>query len=276
MVIDTFIEQISARCSIGAETYIDEKTGLRYCSHCRTPVEHITVIGGKELKLNCLCECKSNEIIAEEANTRKARQQMEIERNIMTGIRDERFRAASFAKSDTRLDTERAYAANWERMRANNCGIMFTGAMGGGKTYRAACIAMSLARKGVKVFMDNITAVCSAINTAPDRQEYINALCGYDLLILDDIGAERHTDYMIETVYQLIDTRYRRQKPLIITTNLTIAEMKQCEDIRLARTYDRLFEMCSYPIIVKDNDRRKTLANEKFAMMREILGSGAT
>lgn len=52
------------------------------------------------------------------------------------------------------------------------------------------------------------------------------------LLIIDDLGAERGTDYSLERVYDIIDSRYRSNKPIILTTNLTMEQMKNCEDIR--------------------------------------------
>ena len=51
------------------------------------------------------------------------------------------------------------------------------------------------------------------------RNEYISRLCSYPLLILDDFGVERGTEYGLEQVYSVIDSRYRSGKPLIATTN---------------------------------------------------------
>ena len=53
------------------------------------------------------------------------------------------------------------------------------------------------------------------------RNEYISRLCRYPLLILDDFGMERGTEYGLEQVFNVIDSRYRSGKPLIVTTNLT-------------------------------------------------------
>ena len=54
------------------------------------------------------------------------------------------------------------------------------------------------------------------------RNEYISRLCRYPLLILDDFGMERGTEYGLEQVFNVIDSRYRSGKPLIVTTNLTL------------------------------------------------------
>ena len=71
------------------------------------------------------------------------------------------------------------------------------------------------------------------------------ALCSYPLLILDDFGMERGTEYGLEQVYSVIDSRYRSGKPLIATTNLTLEELQHPQDTPHARIYDRLTSMCA-------------------------------
>lgn len=90
------------------------------------------------------------------------------------------------------------------------------------------------------------------------------------LLIIDDLGAERGTDYSLERVYDIIDSRYRSNKPIILTTNLTMEQMKNCEDIRYNRIYDRIFEMC-YPVKVNGLSWRKRGAASRYAATKQIL-----
>ena len=63
-----------------------------------------------------------------------------------------------------------------------------------------------------------------------NRNEYISRLCRYPLLILDDFGMERGTEYGLEQVFNVIDSRYRSGKPLIVTTNLTLDDLRNPED----------------------------------------------
>ena len=81
--------------------------------------------------------------------------------------------------------------------------------------------------------------------TFEGKNEYISNLCRYPLLILDDFGMERGTEYGLEQVYNVIDSRYRSGKPLIVTTNLTLTELQNPQDTPHARIYDRLLEMCA-------------------------------
>jgi DNA replication protein DnaC len=103
------------------------------------------------------------------------------------------------------------------------------------------------------------------------KQEYLDSLNRFPLLILDDLGAERKSEYMNEIVFNLIDSRYRAKLPLIVTTNLTSEELKNPADITNRRTYSRLLEMC-IPLEVKGEDRRREKLKDSFKEMKELLG----
>ncbi len=85
-----------------------------------------------------------------------------------------------------------------------------------------------------------------------DRNQFINSLDRYSLLIIDDLGIERNSDFALEQVFNVIDSRYRSKKPLIITTNLTLSELNNAADIAHKRIYDRILERC---IPVRINNR---------------------
>ena len=91
------------------------------------------------------------------------------------------------------------------------------------------------------------------------------------LAILDDLGAERGTEYALEKVYDIVDSRYRRKLPMLLTTNLTLDEMKAETDIRYVRIYDRIFEVC-YPMLFEGISWRRQQANSRFLEMRKLLG----
>ena len=91
-----------------------------------------------------------------------------------------------------------------------------------------------------------------------------------DLLILDDLGAERNTEYAVETVYNVIDSRYRVGKPVIVTTNLTLEEMQNSTDIKCHRIYDRIFEVC-YPLRFEGKSMRGKEATGRFNEMKVLL-----
>ena len=90
------------------------------------------------------------------------------------------------------------------------------------------------------------------------------------LVIFDDLGAERNTDYALEKIYNIIDSRYRKNLPMILTTNLTIDEMQQETDMRYKRIYDRIFEVC-YPMQFTGPSWRQKEAFNRFNDMEKLL-----
>ena len=119
--------------------------------------------------------------------------------------------------------------------------------------------------------MTSFTKILEELGTFSNQDiAYIERLNKSELLIIDDLGTERKTDFALEKVYNLIDSRYRAAKPLILTTNLSIDEMMNCEDIRYQRVYDRIFEMC-YPMKLDVESWRHKKAVERFEKMKRMM-----
>ena len=89
-----------------------------------------------------------------------------------------------------------------------------------------------------------------------DRADFIASFDEYDLLIIDDLGVERSTEYAMEQMFFVIDSRYRSRRPMIITTNLKLAELKNPPDLAHARIYDRILERCA-PILFDGKNFRE-------------------
>lgn len=121
--------------------------------------------------------------------------------------------------------------------------------------------------QNISVVMTSFVKILQDIQ-GQDEAAYIGMLNACSLLIIDDLGAERNTDYALEKVYNVIDSRVRADKPMILTTNLTFDEMMRNPDIRYRRIYDRIFEHC-FPVeipgksfrIIKAAQRQKELAD---------------
>ena len=108
-----------------------------------------------------------------------------------------------------------------------------------------------------------------------ERIDYIDSIGRYDLLILDDLGVERNTSYAMEQMFQVVDRRYRSCKPLIVTTNLSLEQMKNAPDVEHSRIYGRIFEYCA-PILFSGKDMRKNNADTTKTTAREILSTKTT
>ena len=124
-------------------------------------------------------------------------------------------------------------------------------------TYTAACIANALLEKELKVKMTNFGTIFDDLYKEDDKTEYIRALCRCDLLIIDDLSTERDTPFALECAFKVVDERYRQGKPLIITTNLSVEEMKTAKRIDYQRIYDRILYMCTPVKMTGDNLRIK-------------------
>ena len=160
---------------------------------------------------------------------------------------------------------------HWEDMKAGNIGYLLWGSVGTGKSYLAGCIANALMEKEISVKMTNFAIILGDLAaTFEGRNEYISNLCRYPLLILDDFGMERGTEYGLEQVYNVIDSRYRSGKPLIVTTNLTLTELQNPQDTPHARIYDRLLEMCA-PVCFSGENFRRESAQNKLNRLKQLM-----
>ena len=191
------------------------------------------------------------------------------------GISSQKFRDASFAADDGKnpkpMDTLRRYVEKWEDMQRENIGLLLYGDVGTGKSYGAACIANRLIEQFIPVCMINLSTVLNSMGgfQSEEKNAYIADLMQYPLLILDDFGMERQTEYALEQVFNVIDARYRSGKPLIITTNLSLTELNNPKDLEHKRIYDRIKVLC--PVNFGCNGRRAEQAQEKRRIAAELL-----
>ena len=83
---------------------------------------------------------------------------------------------------------------------------------------------------------------------------------------------ERSTEYAMEQMFFVIDSRYRSRRPMIITTNLKLAELKNPPDLAHARIYDRILERCA-PILFDGKNFREENAGATRQTAKEIVNS---
>lgn len=100
--------------------------------------------------------------------------------------------------------------------------------------------------------------------------QFIDSLNRYSLLIIDDLGIERNSEFALEQVFNVIDSRYRSKKPLIVTTNLTLEELNKPTDMAHSRIYDRILERCA-PIRINNRNIRKDNASANLQEAKKIL-----
>ena len=170
------------------------------------------------------------------------------------------------------MKVAREYVDKWSEFLSKNVGLVLWGDVGTGKTFFAACIANALLEQGVPVLMTNFSKILNQMGGmySDERYQYIASFSHYPLLIIDDLGIERNTEYALEQVYAVIDERYKAGLPVIITTNLTMEELRQPEDVAHARIYSRVLEMCT-PVQITGEDRRQKIGSRKQSVVKEVL-----
>jgi DNA replication protein DnaC len=168
----------------------------------------------------------------------------------------------------------REYVENFDEMREKGIGLLLFGKVGLGKTHIAACIANALIDKGVPAQMTSFERLFNILmGMFKGKQEYIDSLNKFDLLVIDDLAAEKDTEAMGGLVHNIIDSRIKAGLPMIITTNLDRQEMLGTDNLRKQRIYSRLFECC-IPHEVKGNDRRMNKLQENRKAYNDVLGLG--
>lgn len=252
------------------------KNGLLFCGQCHTAKQcRVDIPGGHGFVTSCLCACgvKARD---SERERRRAQEQIDmVERTRTVGIANQLHRHARFSADDGKncaTQTVRRWADAWDQVRAKNIGLLLYGAPGTGKSWAAAAAANQLIDQGIGVFMTNLSSVMNALGglDAESKNAFIENVVKHPLLILDDFGTERETSFALEQVFNVIDSRYRAGKPVIVTTNLGLNDLRNPVDTAHARIYSRVLEMCT-PVNFGSQGRREGLAADKFAAAKEIL-----
>lgn len=170
------------------------------------------------------------------------------------------------------MEVCRRYCERWGEMFDKNIGVLLFGPVGTGKSFAASCICNELLERRVSVAATSFARVLNVLQSYfAGRQEVLDRLGRFQLLFIDDLGAERGSEFSLEQVFAAIDSRYRAQKPVVITTNLTLKQLENPENMAYARIFDRVLEMCPIRLCMSGLSRRKGLADERRALARELL-----
>lgn len=275
-IIDTINARASRQYSANEGDYRNED-GLLMCGTCHTQKECVlTRKDGTTRTVRCACEC-SVERNAREAEEKRKRDRMQyLDSMRRTGFHDAEMREWTFAKSDhtdqRNESIARKYVANFDAMRKQGTGLLLCGQVGTGKSFLAAAIANELISQGTPCLMTNFSRIISRVSEKfGGDQKYLDGLNRFDLLIIDDLGAERDSEFTWEKVMNVIDARYRAGLPIVITTNLGPKDFADSTDIRRQRVFSRLKEMCVL-LEVKGTDRRSRKMQDKLKTAKSLLG----
>ena len=140
------------------------------------------------------------------------------------------------------------YAENFSENAPN---LLFNGSTGLGKTMLSACIACAAAEKGYSVAYESAAHLFAKLEQDRFRPDEASAaevkkLTGCDLLIIDDLGTELPGNFTVAALYTLLNDRLLAGKPMIISTNLNIDELRNRYSPQIASRLEGSFQLLPF------------------------------
>jgi DNA replication protein DnaC len=239
-----------------------------WCPKCgRKKKLQIVDFGGgikRKVPIRCKCESKHIEEYHREIELDKqCEKKRRLERLFQQSRLGERFKTCSFDNfklipgTENAYETAKDYIANFNKYRKEGKGIVFSSIPGTGKTHLCGAITNELIKNLTSVIFIVVPELLMKIRNTYNKgveteSQIMYGLTECDLLILDDLGAEKKTDWTTEKLFTVIDSRYRDNRPMIFTTNCSSSELQE----RIgARTFSRIMEVCQ-PIKLECDDYR--------------------
>ena len=240
------------------DDYINPEDGLKYCGKCHTPKE---AYFAEKHRFNGIdrhptdCKCA-----AEERERREAEMREFNRINHINLLRSEAF--SDIPAADWRFDNApvmtkqltkaKEYAEKWDDFSRDGIGLLLFGNV------------------DMTDVVNRMHDIRISGNFGADRDSYLKRITRPDLLILDDLGAERNTSYGKERVFDIVNRRLLSRKPMIITTNIALSVMQKATDLDDRRIYDRILEVC-VPVLFDGENFRKGNAAENLKKAAQIL-----
>lgn len=272
------LQNLMGSSALKEDEYRDTESGLIFCSRCRTPRQKTVLIGDKIMTPRMMCRCQAEAYEEEKTRRQQAEFLDRVSRLKANGLQDKTLRSYTFANDaglNPEMEKAHVYVDQFPRMKERGLGLLLWGDVGTGKTFFAGCIANALIEQGTLVLMTNFTRILNSLSGmySDEKNQFIDSFRHYSLLILDDLGIERNSEYALEQVFHVVDSRCRSGLPMIVTTNLTLQELKHPKDLAHSRIYDRVLENC-VPLKINRQNIRKMHAAENMEAARELLTSG--
>ncbi len=225
---------------------------VRTCPECKLTIEpFVSPFTGRVIYPACPCEVERNRLESDYLLRRN--KAAKLERIFEGCARGETWPAADFESWVERPGAENAYRAALEYAEelseklAAGQGLLFFGPPGCGKSHLVSVSAHRAKESGYSVLFERAPKLLMRLRAAYSSQysacelETIVALGGVDLLVIDDLGAEKRTEWSEQAIYTIIDERYSNRRAILITTNLSLEELEQKIGLR---TMDRLVGSC--------------------------------
>lgn len=237
----------------------EELKVLSFCEHCGKPEHYIDengeLIGVNHTKCRRIAKFKHLSI------TSKFFDENKFENAVIESEKEETF-----------FQHFRKYVENFDMAKQEGIGFLLVGNPGTGKTFAANCMANELTKKGYAVLSFNISGYLGEIKKGFDKNspindienKLLNAVIDADLIVIDDIGSEKLSEWGEERMFNLFDKIYNYKKAVVITSNLRGGELSKHLSVnKSTKISDRVTEMCK--ILIYDfKSKRAEIGKEKF------------
>lgn len=255
--------------------YTDPETGLLVCGVCGEPKQMRVELLGMAQTVPCDCRCIQEEKSRQREEQARRDAEYRAAKRSTECFRDDMRKAGCTFDSDDQKNAKLArqvcgYVRQFEKFRQEGRGLLFLGPTGTGKTFYACCIANALIDAGYSAIVTNFAQIANDLQGTFDKAQVHNRLLRADLLVLDDLAAERDTSFMQEIVFQVVEERSAAKKPLIVTSNVSTQEFMNPGDLARRRVFSRLKEVC-IPIAVTGADRREEQMRKRVAGDQALL-----
>lgn len=236
--------------SLESESQCNSCKGLSGCQSDAAGMKYILERGmtGKISPSYRICAFKETEVAVKR-----------IERLLASSRLPEFFKDKVFSNFHCRENAEAFMAAQRVANEPESKGLFLYGPPGTGKTHLAAAIVNARLEKGMHAVFVTVPELMAdircTIGRGHDTSRLLEIVKDVDLLVMDDMGAERLTDWVIEQLFDLINARSMRKKQTIVTSNYSPSELvarmavrdragKIEDDLPGHRIVSRLSEMC--------------------------------
>ena len=240
-------EPLSLRVRLTGERASDERCPLGVCDGSGFVIDEATNTASD-------CDCRAGRIAG--ARTKS-----------LAGRIPRRYRGVSFDRppvsdiartAPDQIRSVRRYVRAIETNVDSGKGLWIQGDVGTGKTTLAMLVSKAALDAGRSVAIYSLPRLLNLLRESMDSEEgmvdFMDRLTAVDLLHLDDLGAENQTDWVLEQLYSIVNSRYEAERAIVATTNLMPDELSE----RLgARTVSRLVEICGDLIPLYGEDKRR-------------------
>lgn len=258
------LEVINGALSANTQTFPTDKP--HHCQYCGRHVPKLVVelIPGHKRIVQPVCKCESDAKMNELREMEQFQERKEAERRFSLAKVGERFKDDVFESFILRPGSEQAFkeaksfAENFTKQ--TETGLYLFGDPGNGKTKLVGSIVNKLSTKGFFVIYQKTTKLLDMIrdtfdgNARYDKVDIMKDIRMCDLLVLDDICVDKSSEWVEQTLYEIVDMRYEDKRPVVFTSNVPASQLVAILPDKTplpiiqnrGRIQDRIYEMCKF------------------------------